>query len=146
MSSSIPHVATAVIHYEGETSPIRAANEIEVDLVERRQQLKRAWRVVLAPRADGTIGGRRRDSRRLALHMVQKFTEEVAELEDELYKSRCFEWWVEDVAGRAGSWFGEGAWGDEGGERDLVWEEAGEAERKEEEMVESVGRRCRWDT
>jgi len=49
------------------------------------------------------------------------------------------------VAERAESWCEEGAWGDEGGERDLVWEEPGEAERKEEEMVESVGRRYRWD-
>ncbi|KAI4952415.1 hypothetical protein J4E91_002885 [Alternaria rosae] len=115
MSSTILRVSNPALSYEGESSPIRAANDIEDDLVERRQQ------IVLAPSQDGTIGGRRHDSRRLALYLVQKFTEEVTDLEDELYKSHSFEWWMEDVEERAGSWCEEGAWEDEGGERDLVW-------------------------
>jgi hypothetical protein len=85
--------------------------------------------------------------------MVQKFTDQIEELEDELYKARCFEAWLVDVALRAGSWCDEQAWGDEGGEGDVVWEEDEKDMRKdmrkvEEEVVvdaERIVARCRWD-
>jgi hypothetical protein len=79
--------------------------------------------------------------------MVQKFTDQIKELEDELYKARCFEAWLVDVALRAGSWCEDEAWGDEGGERDVVWEEDEREVRKVEEVVdvERIVARCRWD-